>query len=200
LQATVTTSPAHRGERGVSRKTIAQGMPVCRRTCGGLTRVLFIFAREAAGALSHPAFPAPSIRRADVSMQDPDAKCAAGRKVRGCNPAAHPSRRASALLRMRSELAVEDPHGEETRSVVSNHEAHKSNKGAYANHRRRRLWVPAFAGTTTHLTRSSVPSTCDRGDPACPSSACADRRCCRPAQAPGPFRLPRAPSAAARTA
>jgi hypothetical protein len=36
-----------------SRKTIAQGMPASiRRTCGGLTRVLFIFAREAAGALA----------------------------------------------------------------------------------------------------------------------------------------------------
>src|SRR5277367_6057019 len=32
-----------------------------RRTCGDYTRVLFYFAREAAGALTRPAFPAPSV-------------------------------------------------------------------------------------------------------------------------------------------
>src|SRR5258705_14004311 len=50
-QATVTTKPGHRGEREVSRKTIARGMPGdfrCDR--GDYARVLFYFAREAAGA------------------------------------------------------------------------------------------------------------------------------------------------------
>jgi hypothetical protein len=52
-QATVPNKPGHRGEHEVSRKTIARGMPGdfrCDR--GDYTRVLFYFAREAAGALS----------------------------------------------------------------------------------------------------------------------------------------------------
>src|SRR6266446_454442 len=51
-QATVSNKPGHRGEREVSRKTIARGMPGdfrCDR--GDYARVLFSFAREAAGAL-----------------------------------------------------------------------------------------------------------------------------------------------------
>src|SRR5258707_3403231 len=50
-QATVATKPGHRGEREVSRKTIARGMPGdfrCDR--GDYARVLFSFAYEAAGA------------------------------------------------------------------------------------------------------------------------------------------------------
>src|SRR5258706_11051046 len=50
-QATVSNKPGHRGEREVSRKTIARGMPgLLRCTCGDYARVLFSFAREAAGA------------------------------------------------------------------------------------------------------------------------------------------------------
>src|SRR5712675_928747 len=52
-QATVSNKPGHRGEREVSRKTIARGMPGdfrCDR--GDYARVLFSFAREAAGASS----------------------------------------------------------------------------------------------------------------------------------------------------
>ncbi len=53
-QATVSNKPGHRGEREVSRKTIARGMPGdfrCDR--GDYARVLcFISAREAAGASS----------------------------------------------------------------------------------------------------------------------------------------------------
>jgi hypothetical protein len=51
-QATVSNKPGHRGEREVSRKAIARGMPGdfrCDR--GDYARVLFSFAREAAGAL-----------------------------------------------------------------------------------------------------------------------------------------------------
>src|SRR5260370_42212641 len=50
-QATVSNKPGHRGEREVSRKTIARGMPGdfrCDR--GDYARVLFYFARETAGA------------------------------------------------------------------------------------------------------------------------------------------------------
>ena len=52
-QATVSNKHGHRGEREVSRKTIARGMPGdfrCDR--GDYARVPFLFAREAAGALS----------------------------------------------------------------------------------------------------------------------------------------------------
>jgi len=51
-QMTVSNKPGHRGEREVSRKTIARGMPGdfrCDR--GDYARVLFYVAREAAGAL-----------------------------------------------------------------------------------------------------------------------------------------------------
>src|SRR6266404_7558495 len=50
-QITVSKKPGHRGEREVSRKTIARGVPGdfrCDR--GDYARVLFHFAREAAGA------------------------------------------------------------------------------------------------------------------------------------------------------
>src|SRR4029077_11573622 len=65
-QATVSSKPGHRGEREVSRKTIARGMPGdfrCDR--GDYARVLFYFAREAAGALSarHSLRPLSSERR-----------------------------------------------------------------------------------------------------------------------------------------
>ena len=41
-----------RGEHGISRKTIARGMPgLLRCTCGDYTRVLTTIAHEAAGAL-----------------------------------------------------------------------------------------------------------------------------------------------------
>src|SRR5215831_3757239 len=53
-------SPEHRGEHGAAEKTIAQGVPACRRTCGEFARLLFPFANEAMGAARRPAFPAPS--------------------------------------------------------------------------------------------------------------------------------------------
>src|SRR5258707_5923945 len=51
-QATVSNKRGHRGEREVSRKTIARGMPgLFRCDRGDYARVLYSFAREAAGAL-----------------------------------------------------------------------------------------------------------------------------------------------------
>src|SRR5260370_37555444 len=42
-QATVSNKPGHRGEREVSRKTIAQGRPgLLRCTCGDYARVLYL--------------------------------------------------------------------------------------------------------------------------------------------------------------
>src|SRR6266478_1561096 len=64
-QMTVATKPGHRGEREVSRKTIARGMPGdfrCDR--GDYARVLFSFAREASGASSARHSLRPLISRA----------------------------------------------------------------------------------------------------------------------------------------
>src|SRR4029077_19818347 len=59
-QATVSSKPGHRGEREVSRKTIARGMPG-RCGCAVVTMVvcLFFYTRGC-GRIARPAFPAPS--------------------------------------------------------------------------------------------------------------------------------------------
>src|SRR5260370_14519510 len=63
-QATVSNKPGHRGEREVSRKTIAQGRPgLLRCTCGDYARVLCLFRTRGCGCIGHPAFPAPSVLR-----------------------------------------------------------------------------------------------------------------------------------------
>jgi len=61
---------------------------------------------------------------------------------------------------------------------------------------------PAHESAKRGFTLPSwVPSTCDRGDPACPSSAGEDRRYCLPPRVRKPFRIHRRlPSAAARKA
>jgi hypothetical protein len=61
-KATVARKPGHRGEHGINRKTVVQGMPGCLgEPVVSLLVWFFHFPREAAGALAHPAFPAPSI-------------------------------------------------------------------------------------------------------------------------------------------
>src|SRR5260221_1246012 len=70
-QATVSNKPGHRGEREVSRKTIARGMPGdfrCDR--GDYARVLFYFAREAAGASSARHSLRPLLSRGEWFLQD----------------------------------------------------------------------------------------------------------------------------------
>src|SRR5437773_3104539 len=60
-QMTVSNKPGHRGEREVSRKTIARGMPGenrCDR--GDYARVLFLLCTRGCGRVGRPAFPAPS--------------------------------------------------------------------------------------------------------------------------------------------
>src|SRR5260370_14949109 len=61
---TVSNKHGHRGEREVSRKTIAQGRPgLLRCTCGDYARVLCLFRTRGCGCIGHPAFPAPSVYR-----------------------------------------------------------------------------------------------------------------------------------------
>jgi hypothetical protein len=57
-QATVARKPGHRGERAISRKTIARGMPGDAGVTVVTTLVCFDFiAREAAGAIGAPGIP-----------------------------------------------------------------------------------------------------------------------------------------------
>jgi hypothetical protein len=56
--------PAHRGEREVSRKAIAQGMSECSPlTCMLVCANCATFGTRDRGCSAHPAFPAPSLRR-----------------------------------------------------------------------------------------------------------------------------------------
>jgi len=58
---TVARKPGHRGERDISVKTIARGMPgVFGVTVVTMLVCSFYFAYETAGAIERPAFPAPS--------------------------------------------------------------------------------------------------------------------------------------------
>jgi hypothetical protein len=59
-QATVTTKPDHRGERGISRKTIARGMPDCFGEPVVTNSYAFLFCMRGCGRIERPAFPAPS--------------------------------------------------------------------------------------------------------------------------------------------
>ena len=89
-----------RGERGISRKTIAQGMPECSGcTCMLVCASTTISCTRDRGCSKHPAFPAPSCLGETVGKAR--AKCAAGMrrcvKVRHPEEAAtRPSRRATA--------------------------------------------------------------------------------------------------------
>src|ERR1700754_2437981 len=65
-QATVAKKPAHRGEREVSRKAIAQGMSECSPlTCMLVCAKCAAFGTRDRGCSAHPAFPAPSVQERD---------------------------------------------------------------------------------------------------------------------------------------
>src|SRR5258708_22300658 len=82
-QATVSHKPGHRGEREVSRKTIARGMPGdfrCDR--GDYTRVLSTIAHEAAGALGTRHSLRPLISEGGMFISKPRAPRAARSRSR----------------------------------------------------------------------------------------------------------------------
>jgi hypothetical protein len=60
LGMTVATKPVHRGELGISRKTIAQGMPDPFGEPVVTYLRAFHFRTRGCGCIAHPAFPAPS--------------------------------------------------------------------------------------------------------------------------------------------
>src|SRR6266566_5797365 len=63
----------HRGEREVSRKTIARGMPDYSGEPVVTTLVCFFHCIRGCGCIGHPAFPAPSYQRRERFLQNPDA-------------------------------------------------------------------------------------------------------------------------------
>ena len=75
--------PDHQGERGISRHTIAQGMPDCCGVPVVTNSCVLFFTHEAAGPVHvHPAFPVPSALRGTRRCKHSGAKRAAG--VRKC--------------------------------------------------------------------------------------------------------------------
>src|SRR5437667_5334848 len=68
---TVSNKPGHRGEREVSRKTIARGMPGRSGVTVVTMLVCFIlFRTRGCGRIARPAFPAPSVLRRDNHSQN----------------------------------------------------------------------------------------------------------------------------------
>jgi hypothetical protein len=81
-QATVTTKPGHRGEREVSRKTIARGMPGRSGVTVVTTLVCFFHLQRGCGRIERPAFPAPSdflggwfCKNSDASRREDTRSC-----------------------------------------------------------------------------------------------------------------------------
>src|SRR5579872_355713 len=73
--------PGLRGEHEGNRKTIVREMPgLFRCTCGDFACVLLLPAREAAGALVRPAFPAPSLKEGRRFAEPGPRNRAAGRR------------------------------------------------------------------------------------------------------------------------
>src|SRR5207302_6431497 len=71
-EATVTKRIRRRGEHGISRKAIAQGMPECSGcTCMLVCALPRAHCTRDRGCSKHPAFPAPSVLREKV-MQASD--------------------------------------------------------------------------------------------------------------------------------
>src|SRR5687768_8020979 len=63
--------PAHRGERDISRKAIAQGMSACSPlTCMLVCAFLCALCTRDRGCSAHPAFPAPSILRGTTNLEN----------------------------------------------------------------------------------------------------------------------------------
>src|ERR1700687_2240594 len=83
-QATVTIKPGHRGEREVSRKTIARGMPgLLRCTCGDYARVLCLISHARLRVHWAPGIPcALCYQRGETVLAKPRAHRAARSRSR----------------------------------------------------------------------------------------------------------------------
>src|SRR5437899_13094940 len=81
-QMTVSNKPGHRGEREVSRKTIARGMPGETGVTVVTMLVCFVlFRTRGCGRIERPAFPAPSVISGRMIFAKPRAYRAAGSRM-----------------------------------------------------------------------------------------------------------------------
>ena len=80
--ATVANKPGHRGEREISRKTIARGMPDVSGVTVVTNACAFYHCTRGCGRAERPAFPAPSELRGRNEQAKPRAKSAA--RSRSC--------------------------------------------------------------------------------------------------------------------
>src|SRR5712664_3003878 len=83
-QITVSNKPGHRGEREVSRKTIARGMPGETGVTVVTMLVCFLFRTRGCGRIARPAFPAPSDLRGREIQVKLARKAAARSRSRVC--------------------------------------------------------------------------------------------------------------------
>jgi hypothetical protein len=74
---TVENKPGHRGERAISRKTIARGMPDVSGVTVVTNACAFYYCARGCGRAERPAFPAPSDGRGRNEQAKPRAKPAA---------------------------------------------------------------------------------------------------------------------------
>src|ERR1700752_4791326 len=80
--ATVARKAVHRGEREVSRKTIARGKPGCFGcTCQTRVHSTATLRTRCCGRSRRSAFPAPSVRRRDTEYAEPGRKRVAGMRA-----------------------------------------------------------------------------------------------------------------------
>jgi hypothetical protein len=168
--ATVTRRIRRRGERGISRKAIAQGMPECPDcTCMLVCVSLCAICTRDRGCSKHPAFPAPS------SLSRDKVHASLGLFESGENAESyfvsrlfHPRRPGQASQRVRPSAGPMTGSA----SAISDVQLHIGDPYAAAdialarwwtacfNTWRRWLWVPAFAGTTALEPQPQLRSAC----------------------------------------
>src|SRR5580704_4242544 len=81
---TVARKPGHRGEREISRKTIARGMPGVSGVTVVTNACAFYHCTRGCGRIGRPAFPAPSEFRGRDEQAKTRAKRAARSRNCGC--------------------------------------------------------------------------------------------------------------------
>jgi hypothetical protein len=121
--ATVAKRIRRRGERGISRKTIARGMPGdfrCDR--GDYARVPLNIRTRGCGRIGRPAFPAPSVVRGANDFCKPRAISAA--RMQNCvgQPSLRGAERVGVGARYNSIHVVPDKRVQRARSGTHNHQ------------------------------------------------------------------------------
>jgi hypothetical protein len=136
----VATKPGSPGRaRRKPLKPFARGMPgTTGVTCGGLTRVLFVFRTRGCGRIDRPAFPAPLIPRGQNFRQSSGTWC---REIgEACARTMHVS------FRDESKILPSSP---QKRGAILRGIGFSARWwDGLCSIQRRWLWVPAFAGTT----------------------------------------------------